>query len=223
MVISRLGFFFSSPYDGTSMSKTVRRWIHVLEKYANRWWYAPVISVLAALDSFVVIVPTDGLLVSAAMLAPRRWFYTALLVSLGSSIGAWALAGVLEVHGLPWLLSMQPGIEQSRVWIYTDRLMDAWGTWAVFIVSLTPVMQQPAIALAAVAGKPLPEIFAAAFAGRLIKYAALAYISTHAPSVLGKLWGFRAELEEAGVVPPHDEKKSDKPPAVSTRPSVPPT
>lgn len=195
------------------MSKTVRRWIHVLEKYANRWWYAPVISVLAALDSFVVIVPTDGLLVSAAMLAPRRWFYTAVIVSLGSSLGAWGLAAVLEVHGLPWLLSIQPGIEQSQVWIYTDRLMDAWGTWAVFIVSLTPVMQQPAIALAAVAGKPLPEIFAAAFAGRFIKYAVLAYIGTHAPGVLGKLWGFRAELEEAGVVP-HEHKPDPKKPTI---------
>ncbi|RYG34625.1 MAG: hypothetical protein EOO01_32105 [Chitinophagaceae bacterium] len=50
------------------MQKTVRRWIRFVEGYANRWWYSPLIAVLAAADSFVIVIPTDGLLVSASML-----------------------------------------------------------------------------------------------------------------------------------------------------------
>jgi membrane protein YqaA with SNARE-associated domain len=188
------------------MQKTVRRWIRFVEGYANRWWYSPLIAVLAAADSFVVIVPTDGLLVSAAMLAPRRWISTALFVSVGSSLGALGLALVLERHGLPWLLYFQPDIQQTSAWIYTDRLMDAWGSWAIFAVSLTPIMQQPAVALAALAGRPMGEIFFAALAGRAVKYGLLAWVSTHAPGVLGKLWGFKGDLEEAGVKTTPDGK-----------------
>jgi len=49
------------------------------------------------------------------------------------------------------------------------------------------------------AGRPMFEIFAAAMGGRLIKYLLLAWVSTHAPAVLGKLWGFKSDLEEVGV------------------------
>jgi membrane protein YqaA with SNARE-associated domain len=188
------------------MQKTVRRWIQFVEGYANRWWYSPLIAVLAFADSFIVVVPTDGLLVSAAMLAPRRWVSTTIFVSLGSSLGALGLAYLLARQGLPWLLYFQPDIQSSRAWIYTDRLMDAWGSWAIFVISLTPIMQQPAVALAALAGRPMAEIFAAAFAGRLIKYGLLAWVSTHAPGVLGKLWGFKSDLEEAGVKATPDGK-----------------
>ncbi|RZA09569.1 MAG: hypothetical protein EOP11_01265 [Proteobacteria bacterium] len=188
------------------MQTTVRRWIRFVEGYANRWWYSPLIAVLAAADSFVIVIPTDGLLVSASMLAPRRWISTAFLVSLGSSLGALGLAMVLRHQGLPWLLHFQPGIDQSAAWGYADQLMDSWGSWAIFAISLTPIMQQPVVVLAALAGRPNFEIFAAAMAGRVIKYLALAYLGTHAPGFLGKLWGFKNDLEEAGIKTTADGK-----------------
>jgi hypothetical protein len=84
--------------------------------------------------------------------------------------------------------------------------MDSWGSWAIFAISLTPIMQQPVVVLAALAGRPNFEIFAAAMAGRLIKYLALAYLGTHAPGFLGKLWGFKNDLEEAGIKTTADGK-----------------
>lgn len=170
-----------------------------MEAYANRWWYGPLIAFLAFLDSFVIVIPTDGLLVSAAMLAPRRWISTALLVSFGSALGAAGLAFLLARHGLPLLLYFQPDIESTKSWIYTARLMERWGIWTVFAISVTPVMQQPAVALAALARNPIVPIFLASFAGRVIKFGLLAWLGTHAPGVLGKLWGFKKDLDEAGV------------------------
>lgn len=171
---------------------------------------------LAAIDSFVIVVPTDGLLVSATMLAPRRWIYTAFCVSFGSTLGGWLLALVLETHGLPFLLKITPGIETSTAWMWTDRLMDQWGLWALFFVAVTPVMQHPAIAMAALAGMPLTEIFLVMLAGRSIKYYVLAWVSTHAPGLLGKMWGIQGDLEEAGVKTPPPTASQPEAPAAAT-------
>jgi membrane protein YqaA with SNARE-associated domain len=181
------------------MQEKLKRWIAALQKYADRWWYAPAIGLLAAADLFLVVVPTDGLLISAVMLAPRRWIYTAVVVTLGSALGCLLLAHLLQVHGMPLLLSIVPGIEQNSAWTWTQDLMGRWGTWAVFLIALSPLMQHPAVALAALAGMTLSKLFLVVFAGRIVKYLFLAYMATHAPGVLGKLWGLQYELEEVGV------------------------
>ena len=187
------------------MQEKLKAWIRNLQRYANRWWYAPVIGLLAAADLFLVVIPTDGLLVSAVMLAPRRWIYTAFLVTLGSSLGTLALGHLLQVHGLPFLLKIVPGIEQSSAWVWTHSLMDSWGPWAVFLIALSPLMQHPAVALAALAGMTLTKLFLMVFAGRIIKYLLLSYLATHAPGMLGKLWGLQYELEEVGVKDSKDD------------------
>jgi len=181
------------------MQKKLKNWITVLQKYADRWWYAPAIGLLAAADLFLIVVPTDGLLVSAVMLSPRRWIYTAFVVTLGSALGCILLAHLIQVHGMPLLLSISPGIEQNPAWTWTNQLMDSWGTWAVFLIALSPLMQHPAVALAALAGMPLMKLFLMVFAGRVTKYLILAYLATHAPGMLGKLWGLQHELEDVGL------------------------
>lgn len=186
--------------------ETLKRWFTVLQKYADRWWYAPAIGLLAAADLFLVVIPTDGLLISAVMLAPRRWIYTALMVTTGSTLGTLLLGHLLQVHGLPLLLHISPGIEQSSIWVWTNGLMDQWGTWAVFLVALSPLMQHPAVALAALAGMSLSTMAVMVFSGRVIKYLLLAYLATHAPGVLGRLWGLQYELEEVGLKEDHKLK-----------------
>ncbi len=191
------------------MTQTLKRWFTVLQRYSNRWWYAPAIAVLAFLDLFLIVIPTDGLLISAVMLSPRRWIYAALIVSLGSSVGAYVLAHIIHEHGLPILLQISPSIEQSSAWTWTSHLMDQWGAWAVFLVALSPLMQHPAIALAALAEMPEAKIFVYVFAGRVIKYLFLAWLATHAPAFLNRLWGLQYELEEVGLKT--TEKPKEKP------------
>jgi membrane protein YqaA with SNARE-associated domain len=174
------------------------RWTKFFRRYSDRWWAAPLIGLTAFADLFVIVIPTDGLLVSTVMLAPRRWIYTAVVVALGSSFGAVALAFVLRSHGLPFLLHLKPDIEQTHAWIWTVGLMDHWGDWALFGISLSPIMQHPAIALASFAGMSLARIFCLVFSARLIKYLFIAWIATHAPRFIGKLWGMQYELKELG-------------------------
>ena len=177
----------------------MQTWLQKLERYTDRWWYPPVLGLMAAIDLFTIVIPTDGLLVSSVMISPKRWVFMGLATALGSSIGAWALAAVLEVHGLPFLQQFLPDITQSSAWIWTDHLMQDWGSLTLFIVAISPIMQHPAVAMAAFAQMPLWEIFGFVFAGRALKYLFLAWVASHSPKLLNKLWGIQNEIKEMGV------------------------
>ncbi|MGE0634700.1 MAG: VTT domain-containing protein, partial [Pseudobdellovibrionaceae bacterium] len=160
-----------------SPTKTLHQKINILirwlQKYTNRWWYAPLIALLALIDHFVIIIPTDGLLVSSVMLNPKRWIANSLIVTLGSSIGALMLAALIQFYGMDFLLMILPSIQQSTIWSWTEHFMDDYGLIVVFCIALSPIMQHPAIALAALAGSSLQSIFVVVFLGRIIKYTAL--------------------------------------------------
>lgn len=174
-------------------------YIKALQRHVNRLWYPPLIGFLAFLDNFVIVVPTDGILISSSMLTPRRWLLLALSIAGGSTLGALVLAAIVEFHGLPWILNWYPGIVETSTWIWSTKFFDTYGLLLVFAVAMTPFMQQPAVILASLANTPLTKLFAVVFAGRLIKYFVMAYLGSHAPGVLKKLWGLSTELDDAGV------------------------
>ncbi|MCM2283097.1 MAG: hypothetical protein NDI61_14740 [Bdellovibrionaceae bacterium] len=183
------------------MQTLIRR----LQRHARRWWYAPLVAFLAFADHFTIIIPTDGLLVSAVLLNPKRWVSTMLTVTIGSSLGALALAALIEWHGLPLLLKISPGIDQTQVWVWTEQFMSEYGMLAVFAVALSPFMQHPAVALASLANVPLLKIFGIVLLGRIIKYGVVCWVASHMPHLLKRLWGMREEIEEVTEVMPNTE------------------
>lgn len=177
----------------------IQKLIQQLQKYADRLWYPPLIGILAALDNLIVIIPNDGILISSAMLVPKRWTRLALAVTIGSTVGALILAAIIELQGLPWILSIYPGLDDTAIWKSTDSFMQLYGLLVVFVVAVTPLPQQPAVILAALAQTPLIELGLIIFIGRLIKFLIMAYLGSHAPRILYKLWGVKDELGEVGV------------------------
>lgn len=178
----------------------IRSTIKNLQKYADRIWYTPLIGILAALDNIIIIIPTDGILISSSILIPKRWILFAISIALGSTLGALFLAWLVEYQGLPWILNFYPGLSESKTWKISMDLFEKYGLILVFIVAVTPLMQQPAVILASLAKTPLIELTAIIFLGRLIKYLIMAYIGSHTPKLLSKLFGLKEELEEVGVV-----------------------
>lgn len=170
-----------------------------LQGFADRFWFPPLIGLLAALDNLIIIIPNDGILMSSSMLIPKRWLIFALNVTIGSTLGALLLAALVEIHGLPWILDFYPGINEGKIWSFTLHVFEKYGLLVVFIVGLTPFAQQPAVILASLANTPLYKLGAAIFFGRLIKFLIMAYIASHAPKYLSKWWGVKGELEDAGV------------------------
>lgn len=177
----------------------IRSSVKSLQRFTDRIWYAPLIGLLAALDNLVVIVPTDGILVSSTMLKAKRWVLFAFSISIGSTLGAMVLAGVVELKGLPWIIETYPGLVESTTWMWSMKFFEQYGLLLVFFVAATPLMQQPAVILASLASTPLPTLAAVIFTGRLLKYLIMAYIASHAPRLLGKMWGMEGELKDVGV------------------------
>lgn len=176
--------------------KVFTKWV---QHYAYRLWYPPFIGLLALLDNIVIVIPNDGILISSSMLVPKRWWYLALMVAIGSTLGALLLAGIVEWKGLPWILEIFPSLNQSKSWAWSIDFFGNYGLFLVFIVALTPLAQQPAVILASLANTPLWKLAAVVFAGRAIKYFVMAYIASHTPRLIKKIWGVRGELEDAGV------------------------
>lgn len=164
-----------------------------METHADRIWYPYVVGLLALIDSIVVVIPTDGILVSSVFLAPRKWFLFGLCVAVGSTIGGLLVAQLVAVKGLPWILEYYPGINETKTWLLTETFFEKYGLFLVFTVALTPFMQQPAVILASLAKVPIVELGLAMFVGRLIKYALISYLASHAPKFLKGRWGFPAD------------------------------
>lgn len=177
----------------------IQTYVQKLEQFADRAWYPPFIGLLSALDNLIVIIPNDGILVASSMLVPKRWAMFALCISIGSTLGAVALSFVVEHQGLPWVLEFFPGLDKSQMWIWTEQFFDKYGLFVVFAVGASPLMQQPVIILSALANTPLPELAAVIFAGRFLKFNLMAYLSSHSPRLLKKMWGMKGELKDAGI------------------------
>ena len=177
----------------------ISEYVAVLQRFVDRIWYPPLLGLLAALDNFIIVIPNDGLLISSAMLRPKRWLSLAIWVAIGSTIGAFLLSILIEVHGMPWVLNLLPGLAESSAWIWTEKFFDSYGLIVVFLIAATPLPQQPGVILATISHVPLSHIVLVVFCGRIIKFLAMAYISTHAPRLITRMWGIRGELKEVGI------------------------
>ncbi len=180
----------------------IQKYVQKLEKHADRSWYPPLIGILAAMDSMFVVIPNDGILVASSMIIPRRWAIFAICVAIGSTVGAMILATVVETQGLPWILQYYPGIVETKAWAWSDDFFKSYGLIVVFLIGLSPLMQQPIAILAALAHTPALPLAGAMFAGRLIKFLFMAWVASHSPKLLKKLtglMGLKDELKDAGV------------------------
>ena len=147
------------------------------------------LSFFTALDLFIFVVPTDALVITTALVRPKRWIRCFLWISCGTALGAVAQAALLQWDGTLFTERLFPGVFQSEAWKSTDKLIDTYGAVGLAVSAITPVPQQIPIALAAFAGMPLGSIFVAALVGRLLRYGFFAWSASHAPSLLK---GFRA-------------------------------
>ncbi|MDO9181912.1 MAG: hypothetical protein Q7U04_05870 [Bacteriovorax sp.] len=177
----------------------ISEYIKLLQRFADRLWFPPLIGFLATLDNFVVIIPNEGILISSSMVIPKRWFIFAFSVAVGSTLGALLLVILVQHLGLPWIINFYPGINETHIWALTLKFFEQYGLVLIFAVGLTPLSQQPAIILATLANTSFGKLVTVIFFSRLIKFIIMAYIATHAPRYLGKFWGIQNELKEVGV------------------------
>ena len=98
------------------LHQKIQTYVKWLEQFADRPWYPLLIAFLSTLDNFLIVIPNDGILVASSMIVPKRWFTFAIWVSIGSTIGSILFCLLVEHQGLPWILDIYPGINET---IYT--------------------------------------------------------------------------------------------------------
>src|SRR5215210_125126 len=98
------------------MKNSLLKGIQKLNSFADRWWYSPLVAFLAAMDAYVMFIPNEALLLPAILVKPKRWAWTALLVTFGSAIGATSFAWLASILGDAFVLKLAPGIFESKTW-----------------------------------------------------------------------------------------------------------
>lgn len=177
------------------MLKRVQSWGRRLQEFADRPWYFPLLGILAGIDLFVLVIPTDALLVSSVMLQPKRWVTAFLWVAFGSSLGCAIMAGLIQWDSHLVMEVWFPSTFDSAIWHTMDVFFDRHGWVALALIALSPLVQFPAVAIAALAGMPPLEVFVVCLVGRSIKSALIAWVATFAPRMLLRIPGLRHDLE----------------------------
>ena len=168
-------------------------------RYTNKIWYGPMLALLAILDSLILVIPTDGILISSAMLARKRWLYFGLSVAIGSTIGGLMIVYGIEHFGIELVHKYYPNLFETTMWIKTEEFFKLYGLVVLFIVGIAPITQQPALILAGLSKGALLPIFLVLILSRLLKFLIVAYIASHTPKLISKLWGFSSEIKNADV------------------------
>ena len=165
-----------------------------LERYTDRPWYIPLLGFLAASDFFILVIPTDALVVSAAAIRPKRWIWIGLGVALGSALGASLFAVAIFQWGDPIIRFFSPGALESESWQSTAKFLSEWGFWALAALAAGPFPLHPAVFVASTAHVAPTEQFLAYFLGRGAKYVIFSWIATHAPGLIKGLWGTKKDV-----------------------------
>jgi len=181
--------------------KLVKRGVAQLQKFTDRPWFEWLVGFLAGIDTWVLVIPTDGLLISSVLLNPKKWFRLYVLASLGSTLGLLSFAYVVSHWGLPWISENWPLLVRSSLWAWTESLFVTYGLWVLLGVAATPLIVQPTLALAVVSHHSLSNIMLVVLAGRLLKYFVMSWVARWAPASLSRLWGVGGELKEVGIEP----------------------
>ncbi len=159
-------------------------------------WFLPLIFFLSFIDFFVVVIPMDALVVASVLLRKKDWFKVFIVATLGSALGAIALAYVIDLWGEPLVREHLGTWYVGETWTKTTEIISKHGAWGLILIAMTPLPQQVAVALCRFAHVSLSAIFLSIFVGRGLKYFFYAYCAAFAPRLIMRFKSIREETVE---------------------------
>lgn len=159
-----------------------------LEKQMQSRFYFLILGGLSIIDVFVLVLPLDPLLIAAIFARPKRWWLFAITMALAYVAGLCLLAWGVKVYGIEFLHHFVPHIEKSSAWIRATQMTSQYGHWAILVIAISPIAQQPIVALAALAGTPIAEIAVYLTIGRLIKFGFIGYVAYRSPPLIRRIF-----------------------------------
>lgn len=152
-----------------------------LERHTASRHYASWVALASLGLTLLPSLPFGAVLVTAVLLDNRRWVRIWLLSSLAAAIGSLIL--FVFFHNLGWdqVVARFPDFAQSGVYSTVSAWVTRWGVWALFVVTVIPLPQTPALAVCAIAAQPLPLAFLALLAGKGLRYGVYAWLAAKSP------------------------------------------
>lgn len=165
-----------------------------LEKKMQSRLYFLILAGLSFLDVFLIVLPLDPLLIAAVFARPKRWWLFALSMALAYTLGLMLIAWGVRLYGVEFIHQFLPEIESSSAWIRATKMTAQYGHWAILVIAMSPIAQQPIVALAAIAGTSMTEIALYLLIGRLIKFNVIAYAAYRSPPLIRRIFRIKEEL-----------------------------
>lgn len=142
----------------------------------------------SALTSFggtlTAAYPVTAVVMTAVMLAARRWLTVSVACSFGSALAGAIIVGVSHLLGYNEIHHLFPNLIGPETWDEASRWIGEYGVWAIFAVGTSPLPQMPLLIFFGIVDDRILEAFIALFAGKLIKYTLVAWITQHFPEKL---------------------------------------
>src|SRR5574343_167962 len=129
--------------------------------------------------------PVTAGIVTAVMMAPRRWLTLSAACSLGSALAGAVVMGVSHMLGYNEIHHLFPNLISAETWAEASHWIGDYGVWAIFGVGASPLPQMPLLIFFGIVDDRIFEAFVALFAGKLIKYTIVAWVTQHFPEKLG--------------------------------------
>ncbi|MGV0998888.1 MAG: YqaA family protein [Fluviibacter sp.] len=140
---------------------------------------------LSALISFAgtltAAYPVTAVIMTAVLLAPRRWLTISICCSFGSALAGAVIVGVSHLLGYNEVHHLFPSMISPESWAEASRWIGQYGVWAIFGIGVSPLPQMPLLIFFGIVDDRILEAFIALFAGKLIKYAIVGWVTQHFP------------------------------------------
>lgn len=136
---------------------------------------------LAFAGTLTASFPVTAVVVPATLLAAGRWKAVATATAFGSALGATAL--VMVFHHLGWsqVYAHFPEMAAHPAWQRVIAWAANYGIATLFLIAASPLPQTPALIFFGVVQPNVPGVFAAMLLAKLVKYGALAWVTSHFP------------------------------------------
>ncbi|MEU9609249.1 hypothetical protein [Streptomyces sp. NPDC048057] len=174
----------TAPRPGSRTGTRAGRILKQLDRAADGPWFLPSLAVFPLGDYVLPVLPNQMLLMGVSALHPRRWRTIALTFLTASVVSAFLVATVVQSAGT-WLLEAagQP-VEPAELGGDVGGFVARHGALALGVLSLLPWTPRAAVLLCALAGLPPWSIALAVLAGRPLPVTLLAAAGARAPRLL---------------------------------------
>jgi membrane protein YqaA with SNARE-associated domain len=145
--------------------------------------YVPLIAAaLSFASTFTMSSPATFVIITAVLLARARWKAIVLQSAIASALAGTLLFLLFRHLGWEQLQAQFPDMQSSAAWLRAVDWVEAWGVPALFVMAALPLPQAPAILLLAIGDHGGAEVLLAIFAGKIIKYGAVAWVTATFPA-----------------------------------------